>query len=730
MTSRNDANSDSMATRRDADSGNVNPTRRDDSSATRRDERSPETRRDDGSNATRRDTSSSASQTRLDSGIQSRYSRTNLPPELVSSYETLEELTAQGGEADLLHVRSRSDNNEYVIKLYRKGIVPKQDVAENVKSISQNYPDYFIRLLEYSYSNECSYEILEYAPNGSLADLIAKQPQFSESHIQRLLQQLSEAIHCLHTNKNRIVHRDLKPSNVMIRQQNPLKIALIDFGISSLLDTGTIRQTSMNRTVSYAPPEAMAGTVSPAFDYWSLGIILVELLTGKHPFQGLSETAVNSLLIQKSVDLTGITDSRWKALCQGLLLRDSKRRWSRSEIGRWLEGESLSIASDDYISSIQCKPYPLLGENYNTPQELALGLAQNWDEGIKRFGRGSISEWIKDSIKNEDLYHAILDIEKSSMQMDLKFLLAITKLKSDLEPIYREHSLTPTGLVNLAASEDPAHAVVIDFLFDNNFLDVYGEQTAKKEYQSIHLSWCEALNEFHKLFNQVKSSDEVSNSIHEPEYLRAKLLRFTISEDSLKILRQEVLKAVTPKAQECTWFYELNHGRIDSVSPAALCLMLHLVSTAESATDIRRECLEEEERKKEEERERLLEEERKRLLLERKEKTRKCLKLSMIFAAIALSIKIALPFIQKIMTSFIILSSDPVKAQAVIAAPLAGMIVGAIPGLGELGVAMILVSFLVLLFFAPEVDEVLAMLLLMEIGQLVSVLLRKKMWDT
>jgi hypothetical protein len=165
MMSNNDANPDNMATRRDSVSGSENQTRRDDSSATRRDERSTETRRDADSTATRRDINNfSSSETRLDSGTQNRNFRTNLPPKLAQSYEILKPLTAQGAEADLLLVKSKTDKNEYVIKLYKTGISPKSDVAENIKSISQSYPNYFIRLLEYSYSDECAYEILEYAP--------------------------------------------------------------------------------------------------------------------------------------------------------------------------------------------------------------------------------------------------------------------------------------------------------------------------------------------------------------------------------------------------------------------------------------------------------------------------------------------------------------------------------------------------------------------------------------
>lgn len=58
------------------------------------------------------------------------------------------------------------------------------------------------------------------------------------------------------------------------------------------------------------------------------------------------------------------------------------------------------------------KPYQLLDEDYYSPKELAVGIAENWEEGIKHLVRGKISEWIKKEFNDNNLFEQILDIEQ------------------------------------------------------------------------------------------------------------------------------------------------------------------------------------------------------------------------------------------------------------------------------------------------------------------------------
>src|SRR5207245_2666709 len=120
------------------------------------------------------------------------------------------------------------------------------------------------------------------------------------------------------------------------RSRHPLDLVLTDFGIASRLE-GSRRFTSASRTLHYASPEAGGNMVLPASDYWSLGMIVVEMLAGHHPFADVAEERVKVHIATRPVPLLGV-EGAWKVLCQGLLTRNPDQRWGKAEIDRWLAG--------------------------------------------------------------------------------------------------------------------------------------------------------------------------------------------------------------------------------------------------------------------------------------------------------------------------------------------------------------------------------------------------------
>jgi serine/threonine protein kinase len=212
----------------------------------------------------------------------------------------LEILPTDGGQADLALVES-AHHEQRVIKLYRRGIKPDWRVLERLPAVaSQNIVQFFA----HGVADNTAYEIMEYCADGNLRTLLACWPQSNET-LRTLIVQLSAALTALHTQQ--ILHRDLKPENILLRKSAPLEIALTDFGTSTL-KMATQYFTYGARTVNYAAPEVLTGVLDEKSDWWSMGMILLETLCGKHPYSDLSEQVALHQLATQSVEVTGVFD--------------------------------------------------------------------------------------------------------------------------------------------------------------------------------------------------------------------------------------------------------------------------------------------------------------------------------------------------------------------------------------------------------------------------------------
>jgi serine/threonine protein kinase len=247
--------------------------------------------------------------------------------ENIQQFEIIGLARDQGAESDLYLVRS-PDGQKCVLKLYRSGMQP----ATAVKEMNLHHRRIASPLLTGTWNGR-PYEIAPFFERGSLAHLIQRDGPLELSTAELVLRQLVEGLAALH--RAGIQHRDLKPSNILIESETPLEVVLTDFG-SSALATMTLL-TQVRTTLAYAAPETLTGMYSRASDYWSLGIVLIEILTGQNPLQWFGSSKIASYqIVQGKVPIPDTLPANWQRLLKGLLERDHYKRWDDARILRWL----------------------------------------------------------------------------------------------------------------------------------------------------------------------------------------------------------------------------------------------------------------------------------------------------------------------------------------------------------------------------------------------------------
>ena len=145
---------------------------------------------------------------------------------------------------------------------------------------------HILRIFDVGMHERLPYIVTAYAPGGSLRHYIHRQAgkPLPLNEAMPILQQIAQALDYAH--QQNIIHRDLKPENILFDAQS--NILLADFGISTILGSLSLHQTSLYGTPAYMSPEQFKGEVSRESDQYALACIAYELLTGQNLLQPLT----------------------------------------------------------------------------------------------------------------------------------------------------------------------------------------------------------------------------------------------------------------------------------------------------------------------------------------------------------------------------------------------------------------------------------------------------------
>src|SRR5439155_849406 len=180
-----------------------------------------------------------------------------------------------------------------------------------------------VEIYDYGVHAGFEYLAMEYLPRGDLKARI--QRGVSEREALHFVTQVAAALQVVH--EAGMVHRDLKPPNVMLRENDA--VALIDFGLARSLEgnTASTRTGVLLGSPYYMSPEqALGEPLDARSDFYSLGVICYEMLTGSKPYTGNTAMEVLQQHVSTPLPVLPAGLARYQPLLTGLLAKSRAER--------------------------------------------------------------------------------------------------------------------------------------------------------------------------------------------------------------------------------------------------------------------------------------------------------------------------------------------------------------------------------------------------------------------
>jgi len=277
----------------------------------------------------------------------------------VDGYQIVEYL-GKGGFG--LVFRAEKAGKSYAIKFIRTEFIRNdyemKRIDREIAALSKVKSDYTVDYFESGVYTEdyttYRYIVMEYLEGETLRERLAREAKvYNEEEVIQLIEQILNGIGSIH--ESSIIHRDIKPENVFITK---LGIKILDYGLSKIIDYSSITQTgSPIGTFFYMSPEQIKGErkITPASDFYSIGVMLYELLTQQILFYPSSDAQI----IYKTVNekppypskINPKISNRVEDIILKLLEKDAFRRFKTTdEIIKALKqpaAAKVALTSDD-----------------------------------------------------------------------------------------------------------------------------------------------------------------------------------------------------------------------------------------------------------------------------------------------------------------------------------------------------------------------------------------------
>ncbi|CAJ0963552.1 unnamed protein product, partial [Mesorhabditis belari] len=257
----------------------------------------------------------------------------------------------KGGYGKVFQVQklTGTDKDEiFAMKVLRKATIIRnqKDIGHTKaeRNILEAVKSPFICGLNYAFQTDGKlYLILEYLSGGELFMHLEREGTFMESTAAFYLSEIVVALEHLHNEG--IIYRDLKPENIMLDARGHVK--LTDFGLCKEAIEGDQKTHTFCGTIEYMAPEILLRCGhAKAVDWWSLGALMFDMLTGGPPFRAENRKRTIDKIIKGRLTLPAYLSISARDLIKKLLKRHVETRLGASE------ADAAEIKGHDFFAHL------------------------------------------------------------------------------------------------------------------------------------------------------------------------------------------------------------------------------------------------------------------------------------------------------------------------------------------------------------------------------------------
>ena len=409
------------------------------------------------------------------------YSRTQLWA-MDHDYEWIRDFNP-GAESDVALMRSNATGREVVVKLYREPFKPNSLAMAWLRGADKSH---VVEIVDYHTGEDGTWEIQEYCRFGSLRDWAVKfNGRIPEALMHDVVLEISTALAHMQNTGSGMAHRDLKPANILVRSENPLDLVLADFGLAETQGMVTHITQNIQGTWHYAAPEVYRADVTPRSDWFSLGVIVYEYLTGKPLFSSEDgapepDDVARYRCINKQFNTTLVPEGRWRDLVDGLLCCEREYRWVGDEVQEWLDGGSPHVHErhEEWTSAGSHRFLMLeaTGEILQNPADLLRAIRENWDIVIREISGRKADDYAA-FLGQFPRTDSAVSAMKSAKSQEWKLFRVQLLLDLEADPVYCKVPFNTNTLRDQIARARIGEQNSIEWLksvVDNDVLQLYG----------------------------------------------------------------------------------------------------------------------------------------------------------------------------------------------------------------------------------------------------------------